>query len=135
MIDMTKSSVNYVATPEPLSSGGTRGRSGRKSKRDLLEDKADKDVLNAWECHALGVNNPNAPAGCKDVSHEKVHVRIEAAQVTEELKKKMVKLGFVQDTNTDGKTLAGTLPIAKLKEVTALSEVTGVKMVGEQPKN
>ena len=135
MIDMTKSSVNYVATPEPLSSGGTRGRSDRKSKRDLLEDKADKDVLSAWECHALGVNNPNVPAGCKDVSHEKVHVRIEAAQVTEELKKKLVKLGFVQDTNTDGKTLVGTLPIAKLKEVTALSEVTGVKMVGEQPRN
>ena len=43
-----------------------------------------------------------------------------------------MKLGFVQDTNTDGKTLVGTLPIAKLKEVTALREVTGIKMVARK---
>jgi hypothetical protein len=132
MIDMAKSSVNYAATPELPSSGGTRGRSDRKSKRDLLEDKADKEVLNAWECNALGANNPSAPASCKEAAREKVHVRIDATQVTEELKRKLVKMGFVQDANTDGKTLVGTLPIAKLKEVTALSEVTGINMVASK---
>jgi Ca-activated chloride channel homolog len=134
MFDTTKSSVTTTIPINVPSSGGTRERSDRKSKRDLLEEKVDEDVLSAWDCHVLGPNNPSASASCKDATREKVHVRIEAKAVTEELKKKLVKLGFVQDANTDAKTLVGMLPIAKLKEVTALGEVTGVKMVVEQPR-
>jgi Ca-activated chloride channel family protein len=135
MIDMSSSSVNTTLPMNiPLAEGG-RERPDRKSKRDLLEEKVDKDVLNSWECHWLGVNNPSAPASCKNAAREKVHVRIDATLVTEELRKKLARLGFVQDANTDGKTLVGTLPIGRLKEVTALAEVVAVKMVEVQPKS
>jgi hypothetical protein len=53
---------------------------------------------------------------------------VEATQVTEELKKKLQKLGFVPDAGGDGKSLVGMVPINKLKEITALSDVTAVKL-------
>jgi Ca-activated chloride channel family protein len=124
MIDTSSSSVTYTATPGPPP-GGYNGsiRRDRKSKRELLEEKADKDLLLAWDCHVQGANAP----GCKDVARSKVHIRIEAAKVTEEFKKKLAALGFVQDANATG--LVGTMPIGKLKELTSLSEVKAVKRV------
>jgi Ca-activated chloride channel homolog len=130
MIDTKSSSVNYTVTPSAPLPGGYNGPSkSKKSGRDLLEEKADKDVLAAWDCHVVGASSP----GCKD-SKEKIHVRIEASAVTEELKKKLAKLGFVQDANTDGKTLIGMLPVTKVKQVTAFSEVTAIKLVQEQAR-
>ena len=64
----------------------------------------------------------------RDGARDKVRVRIEATQVTEELKKKLQKLGFVPDAGGDGKSLVGMVPINKLKEIAALSDVTAVKL-------
>ena len=130
MIDMKNSSVNYTAKPGvPMLGGYNEPSKAKKSGRDLLEEKADKDVLAAWDCHVLGANPPE----CKG-SKEKIHVRIEASAVTEELRKKLARLGFVQDANTDGKTLIGILPVTKVKQVAALSEVTAMQLVREQAR-
>ena len=134
MIDMKSSSTNYTVRPAdpPPFTGGDSGKA-KPTKRELLEQKLDKNLLNAWECYSLGPNNPSGRTTCKDIEREKVHVRIEAAQVTKDLKNKLQKLGFVPDAN-GGKSLVGVVPISKLKEITALIEVTAVKMERQQAK-
>ena len=131
-IDMKSSSTNYtiVPGPPPPPSADTSGKSKPPSKCELLEQKTDKDVLKLWECYWLGAKNPSAPDGCKDVERDKVRVRIEVKQITEELNEKLRKLGFVADAKQDGRSLVGSLPIAKLKEIAAIQEV---KRIGKQP--
>ena len=43
----------------------------------------------------------------------------------------LAKLGFVEDAKA---MLVGMLPISKIKQVTALSEVTAIKLVQEQAR-
>ncbi len=134
-IDMKSSSTNYTITPGPPPpvSGNTPAKS-KPSKRDLLEQKLDKDLLNTWECYWLVGPNRTPPDNCKDVARDRVHVRIEATQITEGLKKKLQKLGFIADAGGDAKSLVGVISINKLKELTSVAEVTGVKMETQRPK-
>ena len=130
-MDMTKSSTSYTYAPGPPPPlpANTPSRPDRKSKRDLLEEKADKGLLKIWDCYTLGPKNPNAPADCKDNTRERVRLQIEVTQVTDELKQKLEKIGVKLDPVKDSTTLRGVVAVSKLSKITALSEVTGVKLV------
>jgi Ca-activated chloride channel family protein len=125
----TESSTNYTYTPGPPPPGNGPTAVNRKSKRDLLEEKADKDVLKIWDCHVLGAKNASAPNDCKDYTRERIRVLIEVTQVTDELKKKLEKIGVTLEPAKDPKSLRGVVAVPKLSKITALSEVTGVKLV------
>jgi Ca-activated chloride channel family protein len=131
MVDVSSSSVTTtIPMNVPSSSGWTRERSDRKSKRDLLEQKADKDVLAAWDCYTSGASNPSSPS-CKNAPESiltgKILVSIEVTQVTDQLKKKLERLGVKLDSFKSNRALRGELNTAKLKDLTALPEVTAVK--------
>ncbi len=54
---------------------------------------------------------------------------IEVTQVTEQLRKKLEKLGVKLDSSKSDKAVRGEVNVSKLKEITALPEVTAVKFV------
>lgn len=134
-LDMSSSSVTTVfkngpfgLIPETISSAyDTQVTKESKDKRALLEKKSDKLTIATWECFWLNAGKLKVPADCEKLPKEKIHVEIVAKQISEALKEKLRKLGFVADANAKG--LIGTMPIAKLNKVTALPEVTVVRFV------
>ncbi len=134
MIDTTRSSTEYTIAPGPppriADYNGPLSEPDRKDKRDLLKEKADKDVLHAWDCQ-LGPNRSDASVDCSDAPKGKILVLIEVTQVTEALKKKLAKIGVVLDSYKNDKAVRGEVPISKLKKIAALPEVTAIKRVLE----
>ncbi len=133
MVDMTTSSTNtrvdanlpHRSLDELGKLYDTSAPKEAKSKRALLEAKADNDLFATWECFWVTAAKVTIPEACGKLPKDKVHITLTLQGNSPELLAKLQKLGYVPDQKST--PLVGSISIDKLAQLAAIPEVTFIK--------